>query len=129
MDNYTKIEVERNHNIMTLNEIQQKIERNDIVLFMKGTPAFPQCGFSAHLIAILAAEEVSYVTYDVLSDVELRSNIKEYSNWPTIPQLYVRGEFLGGIDIVNEMYDSGELKKVLNPNFAWGDSSTMITME
>ena len=129
MDNYTKIEVERNHNIMTLNEIQQKIESNYIVLFMKGTPAFPQCGFSAHLIAILAAEEVSYVTYDVLSDEELRSNIKEYSNWPTIPQLYVRGEFLGGIDIVNEMYDSGELKKVLNPNSAWGDSSTMITME
>ena len=129
MDNYTKIEVERNHNIMTLNEIQQKIESDYIVLFMKGTPAFPQCGFSAHLIAILTAEEVSYVTYDVLSDEELRSNIKEYSNWPTIPQLYVRGVFLGGIDIVNEMYDSGELKKVLNPNLAWGDSSTMITME
>ena len=114
---------------MTLNEIKQEISSNDIVLFMKGTPTLPQCGFSAHLIAILTAEEVSYVTYDVLSDEELRSNIKEYSNWPTIPQLYVRGVFLGGIEIVNEMYDSGELKKVLNPNLAWGDSSTMITME
>ena len=115
MDNYTKIEVERNHNIMTLNEIQQKIESNYIVLFMKGTPAFPQCGFSAHLIAILAAEEVSYVTYDVLSDEELRSNIKKFSDWPTIPQLYVRGEFIGGVDIVHEMYETGELSRVLQP--------------
>jgi len=115
---------------MTLNEIKQEISNNDIVLFMKGTSTFPQCGFSAHLIAILGAEEVTYVTYDVLSDDALRSNIKEYSNWPTIPQLYVRGEFIGGADIVNEMHDSGELKKVLNPASAvWGDASTMITME
>ena len=115
---------------MTLNEIKQEISSNDIVLFMKGTPTFPQCGFSAHLIAILGAEGVSYVTYDVLSDNALRNNIKVYSDWPTIPQLYVRGEFIGGADIVNEMYDNGELNKVLNPAAAaWGDASTTITME
>ena len=114
---------------MTLNEIKQEIESNNIVLFMKGTPTFPQCGFSAHLVAILSSEGVSYTTHDVLSDDELRSNIKEYSNWPTIQQLYVKGEFIGGADIVHEMYDKDELKKVLNPTYAWGDSSTMITME
>ena len=116
---------------MTLDEIKQEVSNNDIVLFMKGTPTFPQCGFSAHLIAILGAEGVSYVTYDVLSDNALRNNIKVYSDWPTIPQLYVRGEFIGGADIVNEMYDNGELNKVLNPAAAaaWGDASTTITME
>ena len=114
---------------MTLDEIKQEVNSNDIVLFMKGTPTFPQCGFSAHLIAILGAEEVSFTSHDVLSDNALRNNIKVYSDWPTIPQLYVRGEFIGGIDIVNEMYDSGELNKVLNPTSAWGDASTTITME
>ena len=114
---------------MTLDEIKQEVSNNDIVLFMKGTPTFPQCGFSAHLVSILTAEEVSFTSHDVLSDNALRSNIKEYSNWPTIPQLYVRGEFIGGADIVHEMYDSGELNKVLNPTSAWGDASTMITME
>ena len=99
---------------MTLDEIKQEVSNNDIVLFMKGTPTFPQCGFSAHLISILTAEEVSFTSHDVLSDNALRSNIKEYSNWPTIPQLYVRGEFIGGADIVNEMYDSGELSRVLH---------------
>ena len=92
---------------MTLDEIKQEVSNNDIVLFMKGTPTFPQCGFSAHLISILTAEEVSFTSHDVLSDNALRSNIKEYSNWPTIPQLYIRGEFIGGADIVHEMYDSG----------------------
>ena len=82
---------------------------------MKGTPTFPQCGFSAHVISILAAEGVSYASHDVLSDDALRINIKEYSNWPTIPQLYVKGEFIGGADIVHEMYDSGELSRVLQP--------------
>ena len=100
---------------MTLYEIKSEIINNDIVLFMKGTPTFPQCGFSAHLISILVAEGVSYTTHDVLSDDELRINIKEYSNWPTIPQLYVKGEFIGGADIVHEMYDSGELSRVLQP--------------
>ena len=99
---------------MTLDEIKQEVSNNDIVLFMKGTPTFPQCGFSAHLISILTAEEVSFTSHDVLSDNALRSNIKEYSNWPTIPQLYVKGEFIGGADIVHEMYDSGELSRVLH---------------
>ena len=99
---------------MTLDEIKQEVSNNDIVLFMKGTPTFPQCGFSAHLISILTAEEVSFTSHDVLSDNALRSNIKEYSNWPTIPQLYVRGEFIGGADIVHEMYDSGELTRILH---------------
>jgi len=115
---------------MTLDEIKKEVNSNDVVLFMKGTPTFPQCGFSAHLTAILTAEEVSFTSHDVLSDETLRSNIKEYSNWPTIPQLYVKGEFIGGADIVQEMYDSGELSRVLNPPpSAWGDASTMITME
>ena len=100
---------------MTLNEIKSEISNNDIVLFMKGTPTFPQCGFSAHVISILAAEKVSYTSHDVLSDDELRINIKEYSNWPTIPQLYVKGEFIGGADIVHEMADSGELSRMLQP--------------
>ena len=99
---------------MTLDEIKQEVSNNDIVLFMKGTPTFPQCGFSAHLISILTAEEVSFTSHDVLSDNALRSNIKEYSNWPTIPQLYIRGEFIGGADIVHEMYDRGELSRVLH---------------
>ena len=99
---------------MTLDEIKQEVSNNDIVLFMKGTPTFPQCGFSAHLVSILTAEEVSFTSHDVLSDNALRSNIKEYSNWPTIPQLYIRGEFIGGADIVHEMYDSGELSRVLH---------------
>jgi monothiol glutaredoxin len=99
---------------MTLDEIKQKVNNNDIVLFMKGTPTFPQCGFSAHLVEILTAEGVSFTSHDVLNDKALRSNIKEYSNWPTIPQLYVRGEFIGGADIVHEMYDSGELSIVLH---------------
>ena len=100
---------------MTLDEIKKEVNSNDVVLFIKGTPTFPQCGFSAHLVAILTTEEVSFTSHDVLSDEKLRSNIKEFSNWPTIPQLYVRGEFIGGVDIVQEMYDSGELNKVLNP--------------
>jgi monothiol glutaredoxin len=99
---------------MTLNEIKQEISSNDIVLFMKGTPTFPQCGFSAHVISILDAEGVSYTSHDILQNDELRSNIKEYSNWPTIPQLYVKGEFIGGADIVHEMADSGELTRILH---------------
>ena len=100
---------------MTLNEIQKAIDSHDIVLFMKGTPTFPQCGFSAHVIALLAAEGVFYTTHDVLSDDALRSNIKKFSDWPTIPQLYIRGEFIGGADIVHEMAETGELSRVLQP--------------
>ena len=99
---------------MTLDEIQKEIDSHNIVLFMKGTPTFPQCGFSAHVISILAAEGVSYTSHDVLQNDALRINIKEYSNWPTIPQLYVKGEFIGGADIVHEMYDSGELSRILH---------------
>ena len=100
---------------MTLDEIQKEIDSHDIVLFMKGTPTFPQCGFSAHLTEILGAEGVSFTTHDVLSDEELRANIKEFSDWPTIPQLYIRGEFIGGADIVHEMAETGELSRVLQP--------------
>ena len=100
---------------MTLNEIRKEIDSNDIVLFMKGTPDFPQCGFSAHVISILAAEGLSYTTHDVLQNEELRVNIKEFSDWPTVPQLYIRGEFIGGADIVHEMYETGELSRVLQP--------------
>ena len=100
---------------MTLNEIKSEISNNDIVLFMKGTPTFPQCGFSAYVISILAAEGLSYASQDVLNDDELRANIKKFSDWPTIPQLYVKGEFIGGADIVHEMADSGELSRILQP--------------
>ena len=115
---------------MTLNEIKQEIQNNDVVLFMKGTPTFPQCGFSAHVISILTDEGVSYTSHDVLQNDDLRTNIKEFSDWPTIPQLYVRGKFIGGADIVHEMYDKGELSNILNPrSSSWGDASTTITME
>ena len=116
---------------MNLNEIKDVVENNDIVLFMKGTPIFPQCGFSAFVCEILAAEGITPKTYDVLSDNALRSNIKAYSDWPTIPQLYVRGEFVGGADIIKELYDNDELSAILKPksSSAWGDSSTTITME
>ncbi len=81
----------------------------DVVLFMKGTPLFPQCGFSSSAIGILERLGVDYETVDVLADPEVRAGIKEYSDWPTVPQLYVKGEFVGGSDIMMEMYQSGEL--------------------
>ncbi len=83
---------------------------NDVVLFMKGTPLFPQCGFSNRAISILDHLGVAYETVDVLQDMEIRNGIKEFSEWPTIPQLYVKGEFLGGSDIMMEMYEAGELQ-------------------
>ncbi len=89
------------------------VGKNDIVLFMKGTPLFPQCGFSSRAIAILDRLGAQYETVDVLQDAEIRQGIKEYSDWPTIPQLYVRGEFVGGSDIMMEMFESGELKQLL----------------
>jgi monothiol glutaredoxin len=85
------------------------VTTNDVVLFMKGTPLFPQCGFSSKAIAILDHLEVSYETVDVLQDMGVRQGIKAYSDWPTIPQLYVKGEFVGGSDIMMEMYEAGEL--------------------
>ena len=93
--------------------IKNDVESNDVFLFMKGTPVFPQCGFSAQVVQILTRLGVKFKAADVLSDADLRQGIKEYSNWPTIPQLYVKGEFIGGCDIVTEMFEAGELQTLL----------------
>jgi monothiol glutaredoxin len=93
--------------------ISDIVKSNEIVLFMKGTALFPQCGFSSRAIAILDRLEATYKTVDVLQDPEVRTGIKEYSDWPTIPQLYVKGEFVGGSDIMMEMFESGELQELL----------------
>ncbi len=93
--------------------IKQDIAENPVLLFMKGTPVFPQCGFSARVVEILTTLGVKFKGVDVLADPDIRQGIKDFSNWPTIPQLYVKGEFVGGSDIVSEMFESGELKKVL----------------
>ncbi len=94
--------------------IKETVTSHPVVLFMKGTPQFPQCGFSATVIQILKQAGVQNLhTINVLEDAEIRQGIKEYANWPTIPQLYVRGEFVGGCDIVKEMFQSGELQKEL----------------
>lgn len=89
--------------------IKEEVTGNDVVLFMKGTPVFPQCGFSATVVQALSLLGVKFKGIDVLADGEIREGIKAYSDWPTIPQLYVKGEFVGGCDIVREMYESGEL--------------------
>ncbi len=96
-----------------LARIQNDIETHPVVLYMKGTPVFPQCGFSAQVVQVLSLAGVKFKAFDVLSDDELRQGIKEFSSWPTIPQLYVKGEFVGGCDIVREMYQSGELTAFL----------------
>ena len=93
--------------------IRNEVSSNDVVLFMKGTPVFPQCGFSAAVVHVLNHLGVKYKGVDVLQDPGLRNGIKEFANWPTIPQLYVNGEFVGGCDIVREMYKSGELQDLL----------------
>ena len=93
--------------------IEQLVKGNDVVLFMKGSALFPQCGFSSRAVAILDRLGVSFETVDVLQDQEIRQGIKEYSDWPTIPQLYVKGEFVGGSDIMMEMFESGELQQLL----------------
>jgi len=93
--------------------IRDDIEKNDVVLFMKGTPVYPMCGFSAAVVQILGRMGVTYKSVDVLMDSEVRDGIKRFSNWPTIPQLYVKGEFIGGCDIVRDMHESGELTEVL----------------
>ena len=92
--------------------IDSIVKSADVVLFMKGTPLFPQCGFSSRAIAILDNVGVAYETVDVLQDQEVRQGIKAYSDWPTIPQLYVKGEFVGGSDIMMEMYEAGELQQL-----------------
>ena len=93
--------------------IQQEIQDNPVVLYMKGTPIFPQCGFSAAVVQVLSHMGVKFKGVDVLTDPPLRDGIKQFSSWPTIPQLYVKGEFVGGCDIVREMFETGELQQVL----------------
>ena len=94
-------------------KIQSTVDANDIVLFMKGTPMFPQCGFSAAVVQVLSHMSVPFQGVNVLEDMEVRQGIKEFSAWPTIPQLYVKGEFVGGCDIIREMYEGGELEDLL----------------
>lgn len=96
--------------------IDNEVKTNDVVVFMKGTPDFPQCGFSGQVVQIMNYLGVPYKGINVLADDELRQGIKDYSNWPTIPQLYVKGEFLGGCDIVREMFQSQELQQHLEQN-------------
>ena len=92
--------------------IQSEIDTNDVVLFMKGSPMFPQCGFSAAVTQALTTLEVKFKGVDVMEDSDIRNGIKDFTNWPTIPQLYVKGEFVGGCDIIREMYEAGELQKL-----------------
>ena len=96
------------------NRIQLEINSQDVVLFMKGTPVMPQCGFSAAVVGVLSHIGVQFRGVNVLEDEQIREGIKVYSDWPTIPQLYVKGEFMGGCDIVREMYETGELLEMLN---------------
>lgn len=93
--------------------IDDIVKKNDIVLFMKGTPLFPQCGFSSRAVAILDHLGVAFESVDVLQDMDIRQGIKTYSEWPTIPQLYVKGEFVGGSDIMMEMFEAGELQQMI----------------
>ena len=93
--------------------IEEAVKAADVLLFMKGTPLFPQCGFSSRAIAILDHLGVEYATVDVLQDQAIRQGIKSFSDWPTIPQLYVKGEFIGGSDIMMEMYETGELAELM----------------
>ena len=99
-----------------LDEIQQMVTKNRIVLFMKGTKSAPQCGFSATVVQILNNFKVDYLDIDVLKDQQIRQGIKDFSDWPTIPQLYIDGEFIGGCDIVREMYQNGQLAELLEKN-------------
>jgi monothiol glutaredoxin len=96
----------------THERIRQQVVDTPVVLFMKGTPVFPQCGFSAAVVQILSELGIKFKGVDVLSDPSVRQGIKEFSNWPTIPQLYVKGEFVGGCDIIREMYETGELQQM-----------------
>ncbi len=97
----------------TKTQIQQAITEHRVMLFMKGTPESPQCGFSAKVTEILQGQGITFGSKDVLADENLRQGIKEFSNWPTIPQLYINGKFVGGCDIITELADSGELQKLL----------------
>jgi monothiol glutaredoxin len=93
--------------------IKQEVTDNSVVVFMKGTPMFPQCGFSAAVVHVLSQLGVKFKGIDVLTDPSLRDGIKQFSNWPTVPQVYINGEFVGGCDIIREMYTTGELQELL----------------
>ncbi|MDP6706828.1 MAG: Grx4 family monothiol glutaredoxin [Alphaproteobacteria bacterium] len=99
---------------VVFDRIRQDIQDNDVVLYMKGTPVFPQCGFSATVVGVLSHLGIKFKGIDVLQDPSLRDGIKHFSEWPTIPQLYVKGEFVGGCDIIREMFESGELQSFLS---------------
>ena len=99
--------------VTTHDRIRQQVSDNPVVLFMKGTPVFPQCGFSATVVQILSHMGIKFKGVDVLADSSVREGIKEFSSWPTIPQLYVKGEFIGGCDITREMFQAGELQALL----------------
>ena len=98
----------------TQDKIKAQLEENDVMLYMKGSAMFPQCGFSGRAVEILKACGAKFDTVDVLSNPDIREGIKQFSNWPTIPQLYIKGEFIGGSDIMMEMYQNGELQKKIN---------------
>jgi monothiol glutaredoxin len=99
---------------VVFDRIKKQLDTHDIVLYMKGTADFPQCGFSSLVVQVLAQLGVSFLDVNILDDSELRQGIKDFTNWPTIPQLYVKGEFIGGCDIVREMYENGELAALLS---------------
>ena len=100
----------------TFDLIQSELNENDVVLFMKGSPMFPQCGFSATVAHVLTTLQIKFKGVDVLQNADVREGIKQFSNWPTIPQLYVKGEFIGGCDIVREMAENGELEQIFENN-------------
>jgi len=93
--------------------ITKTVNENDVVIYMKGTPVFPQCGFSSTVVQVFDYLGVNYASVNVLEDMEIRQGIKDFNNWPTIPQIFVKGEFIGGCDIVREMFENGELKAML----------------
>ena len=105
---------ERKQDVDVNTRIEQQLKSNDVLLYMKGTPDFPQCGFSGQTVAALNAVGKPFAYVNIFEDPEIREGLKVYSNWPTFPQLYVRGELIGGCDIVLEMYQSGELKKLID---------------
>ena len=106
--------MKENNSLDVTENIKNEIKTNDVVLFMKGTPVFPMCGFSASLVQILNNVGIKFNSVNVLDNDEMREGIKKFSNWPTIPQLYIKEEFIGGSDIVKEMYESGELLELVN---------------
>ena len=107
--------------------IRKEINDNEVVLFMKGTPVFPQCGFSAAVVQVLSHLGVKFKGIDILTDPALRQGVKDFSNWPTIPQLYIKGEFVGGCDIVREMYGSGELRELLHSKGIYTKAEPAVT--